>query len=51
MSRIAQRFYGSSRYTDLIFDHNRDTLTSMDDLKIGQLLRLPPLEDAENPDG
>ncbi|MCA9304504.1 MAG: LysM peptidoglycan-binding domain-containing protein [Phycisphaerales bacterium] len=51
LSRIAQRFYGSSRYADFIYDYNRDTLRSKDDLKIGQLLKLPPLDETEQPGG
>jgi len=51
LSRIAQRFYGSSRHADFIFEYNRATLRSKDDLKIGQLLKLPPLDEAEQPGG
>jgi nucleoid-associated protein YgaU len=47
LSRIAERFYGSARYADFIFENNRETLRSKDDLKIGQLLKLPPLEESE----
>ena len=46
LSRISERFYGSARHARMIYEYNRDTLESMDDLKIGQLLRLPPLEEA-----
>lgn len=45
LSVIAQRIYGSSRHARYIFDSNRDKLKSMDDISIGQLLRLPPLPD------
>lgn len=51
LSRIAERFYGSARYADFIFENNRETLRSMDDLKIGQLLKLPPLDESEPSDG
>ena len=43
LSVISQRIYGSSKHARFIFDANRDTLRSMDDISIGQLLRLPPL--------
>ncbi|MFG0260435.1 MAG: LysM peptidoglycan-binding domain-containing protein [Phycisphaerales bacterium JB041] len=41
LSALAQRFYGSLRYADVIFNANRDTMTSIDDLQIGQVLRIP----------
>lgn len=43
LSRISLRIYGSSRHARFIYDSNRDVLRSMDDISIGQLLRLPPL--------
>lgn len=42
LSEIAKAHYGSVRYADLIFEANRDRLTSADDLREGQTLRLPP---------
>ncbi len=42
LSGIAQEFYGSVRYIDFIYQSNRDRLRSKDDLKLGQVLRLPP---------
>jgi len=45
LSRISQRIYGSSRHAQFIFESNRDILRSMDDISIGQLLKLPPLPD------
>lgn len=49
LSRISQRIYGSSRHAQFIFESNRNILRSMDDISIGQLLRLPPLPE-EKPD-
>tara|TARA_R110002072_G_scaffold42064_21_gene118908 strand:- start:186452 stop:187216 length:765 start_codon:yes stop_codon:yes gene_type:complete len=45
LSRISQRIYGSSRHAQFIFESNRNILRSMDDISIGQLLKLPPLPD------
>jgi len=42
LSKIAQREYGSVRFTDLIYSANRDVLRSPDDLKVGMKLVLPP---------
>lgn len=42
LSGIAQEFYGSVRYVEFIYQSNRDRLRSKDDLKLGQVLRLPP---------
>lgn len=44
LSLIAQRFYGSSKHANFIFESNRDILRSMDDISIGQTLKLPPLD-------
>lgn len=41
LSALAQRFYGSLRYADVIFNANRDSMKSIDDLQIGQVLRIP----------
>lgn len=49
LSKIAQRIYGSSRHARYIFDSNRDKLKSIDDISVGQLLKLPPLPDADSP--
>lgn len=50
LSIIAQKHYGSSRYANLIFEANRDTLRSPDAIRVGQVLRLPPLESLINED-
>jgi nucleoid-associated protein YgaU len=42
LSKISLNIYGSTRYARLIYEANRDVLKSMDDISIGQLLRLPP---------
>jgi LysM repeat protein len=44
LSLIAQRFYGSSRYADFIYESNRDRLRSKDAIRVGQTLKLPPLD-------
>lgn len=44
LSLIAQRFYGSARYADFIYEFNRDTLRSKDAIRVGQTLKLPPLD-------
>lgn len=44
LSEIAQHFYGSLRYADVIFNANRETMRSMDDLHIGDVLRIPSRE-------
>jgi nucleoid-associated protein YgaU len=44
LSRIAQSYYGSVRHADFVFRANRDVLSSPDSLRVGQTLRLPPLE-------
>ncbi len=43
LSGIAKTFYGSTRYTDFLFNANKDRLRSRDDLKLGQVLIIPPL--------
>jgi len=48
LSRISQRIYGSARHTTFIFENNRDVLKSIDDISIGQLLRLPPLPESDS---
>lgn len=42
LSGIAKEFYGSVRYIDFVYQSNRDRLRSKDDLKPGQVLRIPP---------
>lgn len=44
LSEIAQRFYGSLRYAEVIFNANRETMRSIDDLSIGDVLRIPSRE-------
>lgn len=44
LSEIAQRFYGSLRYAEAIYQANRDTMRSADDLQIGDVLRIPSRE-------
>ncbi|MHA7812828.1 MAG: LysM peptidoglycan-binding domain-containing protein [Phycisphaerales bacterium] len=47
LSKISLNIYGSSRHARLIFESNRDVLKSMDDISVGQLLKLPPLPEQE----
>lgn len=42
LSSIAAKFYGSTRYMDVLFEANRDRLRSRNALKVGQVLRVPP---------
>jgi len=42
LGEISEAFYGSSRYADLIFEANRDSLRDADDIRVGQTLRIPP---------
>lgn len=42
LSKIAKDRYGSTSFQDLIFQANRDRLSSPNSLKEGQKLRLPP---------
>ena len=51
LSEIAQHFYGSLRYADVIFNANRDTMSSMNDLQIGQVLRIPSRKSVLGEDG
>lgn len=43
LTGIARSYYGSVRHADFIFASNRDVLASPDSLRVGQVLRLPPL--------
>ena len=38
----ARRFYGSSRFAEVIFEANRDRMRSMDTVRLGQVLMIPP---------
>jgi len=42
LSSIAERFYGDAREWRLIFEANRDRLTSPDTLEAGTTIRIPP---------
>ncbi|MEM0983250.1 MAG: LysM peptidoglycan-binding domain-containing protein [Planctomycetota bacterium] len=42
LSGIASRFYGSVRYTDFLYAANRTVMRSKNDLRIGQVLVIPP---------
>jgi len=41
LSEISQAYYGTIRNADLIYEANRDTLRSKDDLRVGETIRLP----------
>lgn len=47
LTGIARSYYGSVRHADFIFASNRDVLASPDSLRVGQVLRLPPLPAAD----
>ncbi len=47
LSDISQRFYGESKYADLIFQANRDRMASKNALKVGQELVIPPKPEAQ----
>ncbi len=42
LGKISRQFYGTSALADAIFEANRDTLASPHELKIGQVLKIPP---------
>ncbi len=46
LSGIAKKMYGSVRFVDFLFDANRDRLRSPDDLRLGQVLIVPPVPDS-----
>lgn len=43
LSTIARSFYGSVRHVDYLFEANRGRLRTKDDLRVGQVLLIPPL--------
>ncbi len=49
LSRIAQKHYGSATHADFIYQSNRDTLRSKDAIRVGQTLKLPPLNPNTDP--
>lgn len=42
LSGISQKVFGTMKHADLIFQANRDRLTSPESLRIGQTLNIPP---------
>ncbi len=44
LSGISAAHYGSSAHARLIYEANTDTLSSMHALRVGQTLRLPPID-------
>lgn len=42
LSEIANRYYGSTKYTRFLFEANRGVLRSPDSLRLGQTLVIPP---------
>lgn len=42
LSGISQKLFGSMKHADLIFQANRDRLSSPESLRIGQTLNIPP---------
>ena len=47
LSGISQKLYGSMKHADLIFQANRDRLSSPESLRIGQTLNIPPKPKSE----
>jgi len=43
LGQIARSFYGSIAHIDFLFEANRDRLATKDDLRLGQVLLIPPL--------
>lgn len=48
LAEIAQRYYGSTRAAEFIYAANRDKLSSMNQLRIGDVLRLPARTEPKN---
>jgi nucleoid-associated protein YgaU len=46
--KISRHFYGTGRYYKLIFDANRNILSSVFSLKPGQVLEIPKIQKQEN---
>ena len=42
LSKIAREYYGHDKHYRMIFDANRDKLDDPDEIKVGQVLRIPP---------
>jgi nucleoid-associated protein YgaU len=42
LSAISQLFYGTVRHANLIFEANRDQLRSVNSVRAGQVIRIPP---------
>ena len=42
LTSIASKFYGDANLWNLIFEANRDQMTTADELQIGETLRIPP---------
>ncbi|MCC6971410.1 MAG: LysM peptidoglycan-binding domain-containing protein [Phycisphaerales bacterium] len=47
LSGISQRLFGSMKHADLIFQANRDRLSSPESLRVGQTLNIPPKPKSE----
>jgi len=42
LSMIAKKFYGDAAKYNEIFEANKEILSSADDIKVGQELKIPP---------
>ena len=42
LSMIAEKFYGDASKFNLIYEANKDQLSSADEIKVGQELKIPP---------
>lgn len=45
LSEISKKHYGTTKYADLIYEANRKTLSSPDDISVGESLVIPPKPD------
>jgi nucleoid-associated protein YgaU len=41
LSRISSKFYKNRKYYKIIYQANQDQMKSENDLKVGQILRIP----------
>ncbi len=42
LSKIAEKIYGDAAKFEVIFEANKDILKNANDIKVGQVLKIPP---------
>jgi len=47
LSKISRLHYGTSRFVNLIFEANRDRIKEPERLRVGMLIRIPPLPESK----